>query len=105
MQKTITLVGILALVLIGAYLLFWRTDTNESEVRNETATDEEARAEVVHAFRDQMIARGIDRVGHPIEGFDSALYIMAFPGLAESDFDGVEAFEGAYRIIDGKAVF
>ena len=45
---------------------------------------------------------GVERVGHPLEGFNAFIYLEAFPGFEESDFDGVKTLEGIYKIEGGK---
>ncbi|OGZ42072.1 MAG: hypothetical protein A3C80_01490 [Candidatus Ryanbacteria bacterium RIFCSPHIGHO2_02_FULL_45_43] len=52
--------------------------------------------EIVDRFRNELIARGVERDGHPIERFDALLLMRAFPGLREADFDSVETYEGEY---------
>ena len=52
-------------------------------------------------FREELESAGIERVGQPIEGFNAFMYLEAFPGFEESDFDGVKSFEGIYNFEDG----
>ena len=47
----------------------------------------------------------IKNIGQPIEGFSASIYLQAFPGLLEADFDGVEALEGKYAYENGKLNF
>ena len=47
----------------------------------------------------------IENIGQPIEGFNASLYLQAFPGLTEADFDGVETREGKYVYADGALAF
>jgi len=42
-------------------------------------------------FNDQIISKGIDKIGQPIEGFDAYLLKRAFPALKDEDFNDVEA--------------
>jgi hypothetical protein len=65
----------------------------------ERATPESA--EFTHKMQQYVI----ENLGQPIEGFDAALYLQAFPGLTEADFDGVETMEGAYVYADGALTF
>lgn len=53
-------------------------------------------------FREELQRAGVERVGHPIEGFNAFIYLEAFPGFEESDFDGVKTLEGIYMIEDGE---
>lgn len=52
-------------------------------------------------FREELQRAGVERVGHPIEGFNAFIYLEAFPGFEESDFDGVQSLEGIYQL-DGE---
>ncbi|MBI2098596.1 MAG: Hint domain-containing protein [Candidatus Wildermuthbacteria bacterium] len=62
-------------------------------------------AEIVDAFQNKLVSRGVEKQGQPIEGFDAFLLMQAFPGLQEEDFDGVLAFEGVYRYEGGQLVY
>ena len=53
-------------------------------------------------FREELQRAGVERVGMPVEGFNAFIYLEAFPGFEESDFDGVETLEGIYTIEDEK---
>ena len=37
-------------------------------------------------FSDQIISKGVEKIGQPIEGFDAYLLKQAFPGLRDEDF-------------------
>ena len=63
---------------------------------------EKVKPEVVIAFRTALEAKVKNEQGMPIEGFEPYMFLAAFPGLAESDFDGVEASIGKYVLVDGK---
>lgn len=48
----------------------------------------------------------VENIVQPIDsGFTASLYLQAFSGLTESDFDGVETLEGSYVYADGKLDF
>jgi len=53
-------------------------------------------------FSEELQRAGVERVGQPIEGFNAFIYLEAFPGFEESDFDGVLTLEGIYRVEDGE---
>lgn len=53
-------------------------------------------------FREEITRAGVERVGQPIEGFSAFMYLEAFPGFEESDFDGVKSLEGRYKLDNGK---
>jgi len=53
-------------------------------------------------FREELQRAGVERVGHPIEGFNAFIFLEAFPGFEESDFDGVKTLEGIFMIEGGE---
>ncbi|MFC1594946.1 hypothetical protein ACFL3E_00780 [Patescibacteria group bacterium] len=53
-------------------------------------------------FREELQRAGVERVGRPIEGFNAFIYLEAFPGFEESDFDGVKSLEGIYKLENGE---
>lgn len=61
--------------------------------------------EVVDVFQDELIKRGVERVGQPIEGFNAQAFTNAFPGLILPDFNAVQANEGIYSFTDGDLIF
>ncbi len=56
-------------------------------------------------FSEELQRAGVERVGQPIEGFDAFMYLEAFPGFEEEDFDNVETLEGITKLKDGKLVY
>ncbi len=42
--------------------------------------------------------------GMPIEGYEPQMFLAAFPGLTETDFEGVEASIGHYTVEQGRLV-
>lgn len=56
-------------------------------------------------FKAKIQSFVIENFGQPIEGFSAPIYLQAFPGLTEADFDGVETYEGRYAYSGGKLVF
>ena len=90
-----TFLGILiAVVVIGGGAFYY---VNYAEQGNNPFTNNENSK----YFMDQMVAKGVEDVGQPIEGFDNNLLVMAFPGLVNTDFQGVETFEGHYELKNG----
>lgn len=47
----------------------------------------------------------IQNIGQPIEGFSAEIYLQAFHGLTEQDFNEVETIEGEYIYSNGKLTF
>lgn len=57
-------------------------------------------------FFQNMIEEGVTAIGgRPIEGFNPELYMQAFPGLVNEDFDNVEAINGKWSIVNGELIF
>ncbi len=44
------------------------------------------------------------KIGQPIEGYEPSMFLEVFPGLVETDFEGVEASIGFYTISQGRLV-
>ncbi len=53
-------------------------------------------------FKDELEEEVRIEVGGPAEGFNPASFLKIFPGLNESDFDGVEAEGGTYAYENGE---
>ncbi len=57
-------------------------------------------------FTNKLQSFVVENFGQPIDsGFTAPMYLQAFPGLMESDFNGVETSEGKYDYSDGKLTF
>ena len=56
-------------------------------------------------FNNQIISKGVEKIGQPIEGFDAFLLKRAFPGLIDEDFNNVETLLGTYKFINNKLIF
>ena len=57
-------------------------------------------------FTDRLQSFVLENFGQPIDsGFTAPMYLQAFPGLMEADFDGVETSEGKYVYSDGELTF
>lgn len=97
MKKTLYILLVIIILVAGFFSL-------NSYIYNEKQAEGEI-PELSKYFQEQMITLGVADIGQPIEGFDNNLLIMAFPGLTQSDFSGVETFEGYYEIQNGEAVF
>lgn len=57
---------------------------------------------VVDVFQFTLEDEVRKKVGQPIDGFVPQMFLQVFPGLVETDFDGVEASVGWYTMLDGK---
>lgn len=71
-----------------------------------TQHDPSLPSEAVSAFQKTLTERALVRGPHPIEGFDASMLLDIFPGLEESDFDGVETGimpgEGMHSYVNGE---
>ena len=56
-------------------------------------------------FYDEIIEKGVEKIGQPIEGFGAFLRKRAFPGLIDEDFNNVEALLGTYKFINNELMF
>ena len=56
-------------------------------------------------FTEKIKSYVVENIGQPIEGFSADIYLQAFPGLLEVDFNRVKTREGAYAYADGKLGF
>jgi hypothetical protein len=59
----------------------------------------------VEAFTIETRNKVIAELGQPIEGFEPFMFLRVYPGLLESDFDGVDALIGAYRFENDEIVY
>gem|GEM_PF-6261215 len=89
-------------IFMGVIALVWAT----SIIIRSQESQESIPPEIVADFQEELIDRALARGPMPIEGFEAAMLLDIFPGLEESDFDGVQTGimeeEGVYFYIDGK---
>lgn len=89
MNKITTAVAIVTFLIIGGW---YAGET----LRNTRESDTLSKESVY--FAERLTTLGIEDVGLPVEGFDPGMLMLAFPGLVNSDFEGVESFEGRYAV-------
>lgn len=63
------------------------------------------KADEAAEFAEKLQSFVLKNIGQPIEGFSAPIYLQAFPGLLEIDFNGVETLEGKYTYKNGKLNF
>ena len=56
-------------------------------------------------FAEKLQAFVLKNIGQPIDGFSSTVYLSAFPGLLDIDFNNVETLGGRYEYSNGKLNF
>lgn len=85
------------LVVVGIVALYWwqRGDVLLVQPQAGEVTD----------FTEKIQSYVVENIGQPIEGFDADVYLRAFPGLLEADFDRVKTGEGMYVYTDGELTF
>ena len=66
--------------------------------------EKEIPLEVQYAFKTTLKNEVNTKIGVPIEGYEPVMFLKVFPGLAETDFEGVEASIGHYTIEEGRLV-
>lgn len=103
-MKTGTLILILlalVVLLIGAISFFDIMRSDGNDLPDRLTENERVVNDFVVKVRNETIAE----VGQPIEGFEPSMFMQAFPGLTESDFDGVAAFIGGYEFENGQLIY
>ena len=100
MKKTIIILVVLGIAVI---LLFTFVALNRDATPPEP--HDGVTVEVLQ-FTDRLQSFVLENFGQPIDsGFTAPMYLQAFPGLMEADFDGVETSEGKYVYSDGELTF
>ncbi|MDA8597129.1 hypothetical protein N9L26_02195, partial [Candidatus Pacebacteria bacterium] len=91
--------GILLLLLMLGVAYHYATERSGSRVGEITPESDQATevSERIRAFESQTQRVIADSYGQPIEGFEPAMYLEAFPALVPADFDEVEAVVGHYH--------
>lgn len=106
MRKIIDLIltiNLLAITLFGAYL-WWSGQLRIEYVPTPVETYQGASETEMVLFA-STLREEVDRsVGQPIEGYEPAMFLAAFPGLVATDFEDVEASIGKYVVVEGQLV-
>jgi hypothetical protein len=72
------------------------------KTEEKAAPQEAVHFDVIDTFRSTLEIEVQDKMGVPIEGYEPKMFLQVFPGLVETDFDGVEASIGNYIVVDGR---
>lgn len=56
-------------------------------------------------FTEQAQASVRDKVGQPIEGYEPFMFLQAYPGLKEQDFNGVQTILGVWEFKNNELVY
>ena len=101
MRKAIDLfltINLFGIIVLGAYMWFKGTLIIEFRDSQTAAVVEQ---NVVLAFTNTLHSE-VDRIyGVPDNGYEPYMFMHTFPGLAPTDFEGVEASIGHYLVEDG----
>ncbi len=60
---------------------------------------------MVDVFRYTLEEEVNKKMGKPVEGYEPKMFLDAFPGLAVTDFDGVQSNAGSYQVENGELKF
>lgn len=97
MKAGVYIVVIVAILIGAGFYLFY--DGGDTENREMSLTPQ------AQYFVETIESGTVERVGQPIEGFEPQMFMLAFPGIVPSDFDGVEAEQGVYQVSNGAIAF
>lgn len=98
MKNIILIILGIAIILILALVVLNRNSV-PPKFNDGVATEESAE------FTSKIQNFVVQNIGQPIEGFSAEIYLQAFHGLTEQDFNGVETIEGEYIYSNGKLTF
>ena len=97
MKKIILIILSIAVILLFTFIALNRDATPPA---HDGVTVE------VLQFTDRLQSFVLENFGQPIDsGFTAPMYLRAFPGLREADFDGVETSGGKYTYSDDELIF
>ncbi len=98
------LIAVVAVLVFNA--LFVYSGGLELLVRTEQKEHTRVRinTDVVDVFRFTLEDEVRKKRGIPIEGYEPHMFLEVFPGLVETDFEGVQASIGHYTIEEGRLV-
>lgn len=105
---------VLLVILLGIYFFtqsneILDNDLDEGSLEEQEVADEQDvvgisyqdAVSVGHMMQDYIV----QTIGQPIEGFEPAMFLEAFPGLEASDFNYVLSEQGMYYYIDGELIW
>ena len=99
----------LALIIAGAIAVeFFPNSFAAQRIQDAVVWDETDipfQSDLSAAFRTELQGRVQEKLGMPIEGYEPSMFLQVFPGLTETDFEGVEASLGHYTIQNGELIY
>lgn len=88
----------------GGGLYFFECYKHQQAMRDE-AFVQAMEPSVVDVFRFTLEEEVKKKLGQPVEGYEPQMFLEVFPGLALTDFDGVESNAGLYQVENGELSF
>lgn len=98
------LIVVVMLVAFNAVLVFSGALDKLFNANQEVQPVSEINQTIVDVFQFTLQDEVDKKLGKPIEGYEPQMFLQLFPGLSETDFDGVEASIGTYVIQNGRLV-
>jgi len=96
------LIVVVMVVVFNAILVFSGALDSLIETRNNAPAATAVDPDIVDVFQFTLQDEVRKKLGQPIEGYEPQMFLRVFPGLTETDFDGVKASIGRYVIEDGR---
>jgi hypothetical protein len=105
-MRTVTIIAAIfaTFMLNGCFIYFGGAAWLDSVLHETPQTTWSADPVVVDVFVYTLEEEVRKKSGQPAEGYVPSMFLEAFPGLAETDFEGVEASIGYYTIEQGRLV-
>lgn len=100
------IIGIVILIILiaGGWYIF--SNRPAEDMNEDLPSLEEQEVSPLVAYFAQEMTKPVSPEGPiPVEGYDAGLLLGRYEGLTNEDFDGVESFQGVYRIENGELVF
>jgi len=105
MEKSTFIFFVLLSLIVGASIGYYFGYDHGFERTFRTPGDEVIVSGEIAIFTGKIQDYVIENIGQPIEGFNADIYLLAFPGLMEVDFNLVETSEGIYKYSDNELIF
>jgi len=103
-MKNILLIVVLVLI-FNAIFVFSGGLSFLAQTEKQAQPEAGMSADVVDVFRFTLEDEVRKKVGVPVNGYEPHMFIQVFPGLVATDFAGVEASSGIYKMINGTLQF
>lgn len=98
------LIAVVAVLVFNAIFVYSGGLSLLMKSEQQDVSPERLQTSVVDVFRFTLQEEVQKKVGMPVEGYEPQMFLQVFPGLVETDFDGVQASIGQYEIQEGRLV-